>query len=102
MGDWGTQFGMLITHLQDQFPTYTTESPPVGDLQAFYKVSLVTSPRSLPAAKKVCGPLMYSVLFLQGGGGHLTEHLTACPLYSVLCPAAIESSDAHSTSVCTL
>ena len=38
VGDWGTQFGMLITHLQDQFPSYTTESPPVGDLQAFYKV----------------------------------------------------------------
>ena len=38
VGDWGTQFGMLITHLQDQFPTYLTESPPVGDLQAFYKV----------------------------------------------------------------
>jgi arginyl-tRNA synthetase len=41
VGDWGTQFGMLITHLQDQFPTYTTESPPVGDLQAFYKESKV-------------------------------------------------------------
>ena len=29
---------MLITHLKDKFPTYATESPPVGDLQAFYKV----------------------------------------------------------------
>ena len=41
LGDWGTQFGMLITHLQQKFPTYLSESPPIGDLQAFYKVSIV-------------------------------------------------------------
>lgn len=39
VGDWGTQFGMLIAHLQDKFPNYLTVSPPIGDLQAFYKVS---------------------------------------------------------------
>ncbi|XP_038222253.1 arginine--tRNA ligase, cytoplasmic [Zerene cesonia] len=39
LGDWGTQFGMLIAHLQDQFPDYKTESPPISDLQAFYKES---------------------------------------------------------------
>ncbi|XP_014216820.1 arginine--tRNA ligase, cytoplasmic isoform X2 [Copidosoma floridanum] len=39
VGDWGTQFGMLITHLEDQFPNYCTESPPISDLQAFYKES---------------------------------------------------------------
>jgi len=39
LGDWGTQFGMLITHLQQKFPNYLTESPPISDLQAFYKVS---------------------------------------------------------------
>lgn len=39
VGDWGTQFGMLIAHLQDKFPNYLTESPPIGDLQAFYKES---------------------------------------------------------------
>lgn len=32
---------MLIAHLQDKFPDYLTVSPPIGDLQAFYKVSLV-------------------------------------------------------------
>ncbi|KAF7282436.1 hypothetical protein GWI33_002666 [Rhynchophorus ferrugineus] len=37
VGDWGTQFGMLIAHLQDKFPNYAVESPPIGDLQAFYK-----------------------------------------------------------------
>ncbi|KAK3728943.1 hypothetical protein QZH41_016807 [Actinostola sp. cb2023] len=39
VGDWGTQFGMLIAHLQDRFPNYIEESPPICDLQAFYKES---------------------------------------------------------------
>ncbi|KAJ7997060.1 hypothetical protein DPEC_G00225000 [Dallia pectoralis] len=39
VGDWGTQFGMLIAHLQDKFPNYLTVSPPIVDLQAFYKES---------------------------------------------------------------
>ncbi|XP_067088269.1 arginine--tRNA ligase, cytoplasmic [Osmerus mordax] len=39
VGDWGTQFGMLIAHLQDKFPNYLTVSPPIGDLQSFYKES---------------------------------------------------------------
>lgn len=38
VGDWGTQFGMLIAHLKDKFPNYLSVSPPIGDLQAFYKV----------------------------------------------------------------
>lgn len=39
VGDWGTQFGMLIAHLEDEFPDYKTVSPPIGDLQLFYKAS---------------------------------------------------------------
>lgn len=39
IGDWGTQFGMLIAHLKDKFPNYLTESPPITDLQALYKES---------------------------------------------------------------
>ncbi|KAI6183663.1 putative arginine--tRNA ligase, cytoplasmic [Aphelenchoides bicaudatus] len=41
IGDWGTQFGMLIAHLKDKFPNYATEAPPISDLQAFYKESKV-------------------------------------------------------------
>lgn len=29
---------MLIAHLQDKFPDYLTVSPPISDLQGFYKV----------------------------------------------------------------
>lgn len=39
VGDWGTQFGMLIAHLMDKFPNYKEVSPPISDLQAFYKES---------------------------------------------------------------
>ncbi|XP_072923379.1 arginine--tRNA ligase, cytoplasmic isoform X1 [Hemitrygon akajei] len=39
VGDWGTQFGMLIAHLHDKFPDYLVVSPPIGDLQMFYKES---------------------------------------------------------------
>ena len=47
VGDWGTQFGMLIAHLQDKFPNYLQVSPPIGDLQAFYKVCYAFSSRYL-------------------------------------------------------
>ncbi|RDD45876.1 Arginine--tRNA ligase, cytoplasmic [Trichoplax sp. H2] len=41
LGDWGTQFGMLIAHLRDTFPNYLNQSPPIADLQAFYKAAKV-------------------------------------------------------------
>lgn len=37
VGDWGTQFGMLIAHLKDNFPEFGSTPPALGDLQAFYK-----------------------------------------------------------------
>ncbi|XP_022224799.1 probable arginine--tRNA ligase, cytoplasmic isoform X2 [Drosophila obscura] len=39
LGDWGTQFGMLIAHLEERFPDFLNKSPPIGDLQHFYKES---------------------------------------------------------------
>lgn len=37
LGDWGTQFGMLILHMQQTYPDYLTRSPSVTDLSTFYK-----------------------------------------------------------------
>lgn len=37
LGDWGTQFGMLINHLKEAYPNYMNELPPLSDLTAFYK-----------------------------------------------------------------
>lgn len=40
VGDWGTQFGMLICLLQDKFSNYLKEDKqlPISDLQTFYRV----------------------------------------------------------------
>ncbi|GLT61515.1 hypothetical protein SLA2020_342160 [Shorea laevis] len=40
VGDWGTQFGMLIEFLFEKFPNYEdVNEKAIGDLQAFYKES---------------------------------------------------------------
>ncbi|CAL1414269.1 unnamed protein product [Linum trigynum] len=40
VGDWGTQFGMLIEHLFEKFPNIeAVNETAIGDLQAFYKAS---------------------------------------------------------------
>ncbi|KAF7635673.1 hypothetical protein Mgra_00004915 [Meloidogyne graminicola] len=39
IGDWGTQFGMLIAYLRERFPNYLVEKPKIEDLQTFYKES---------------------------------------------------------------
>ena len=39
VGDWGTQFGMLITYLQDAYPDILTNPPNISDLTAIYKAS---------------------------------------------------------------
>ncbi|XP_031109940.1 arginine--tRNA ligase, chloroplastic/mitochondrial-like isoform X2 [Ipomoea triloba] len=40
VGDWGTQFGMLIEYLFEKFPNWEAASPQaIGDLEAFYKAS---------------------------------------------------------------
>ena len=37
LGDWGTQFGMLIAELNDEFPDFLSKPPPIEDLVVFYK-----------------------------------------------------------------
>ena len=36
VGDWGTQFGMLIAELDDKFPNFLEDHPKLGDLVVFY------------------------------------------------------------------
>jgi len=37
VGDWGTQFGMLIAELDDNFPDFVKQPPNITDLQTFYQ-----------------------------------------------------------------
>lgn len=37
IGDWGTQFGMLISHMHDTFPDFLEKQPDISDLDGFYK-----------------------------------------------------------------
>jgi len=37
LGDWGTQFGMLIAELDDKFPNVYEQNVDLGDLQTFYQ-----------------------------------------------------------------
>ena len=39
IGDWGTQFGMLLAHLIDEFPDFQAKPPQISDLQNFYRES---------------------------------------------------------------
>lgn len=39
VGDWGTQFGMLILYMKRNYPDFLTVPPPITDLVVFYKAS---------------------------------------------------------------
>ncbi|XP_026193681.1 arginine--tRNA ligase, cytoplasmic [Cyclospora cayetanensis] len=39
IGDWGTQFGMLIQYIMQEHPDCATNTPAIGDLQVLYRAS---------------------------------------------------------------
>mmetsp|Transcript_53635 Transcript_53635/g.130651 ORF Transcript_53635/g.130651 Transcript_53635/m.130651 type:complete len:854 (-) Transcript_53635:95-2656(-) len=39
VGDWGTQFGMLIQFLKEEYPDFAQSMPNITDLTAFYKAA---------------------------------------------------------------
>jgi arginyl-tRNA synthetase len=39
VGDWGTQFGMLIEYLKIEYPDFADSMPNITDLTAFYKAA---------------------------------------------------------------
>lgn len=41
VGDWGTQFGMLILYMKTKYPSFLESPPPISDLVAFYKEAKV-------------------------------------------------------------
>ena len=41
LGDWGTQFGMLIAHMEEAYPDYKVNLPVLSDLQTFYKAAKI-------------------------------------------------------------
>ena len=39
VGDWGTQFGMLIAHMKETYPDFRDRTPEVAELTEFYKAA---------------------------------------------------------------
>ncbi|CAN0385338.1 unnamed protein product [Pylaiella littoralis] len=39
VGDWGTQFGMLINYMKEAYPNFLTDPPNITDLTTFYKAA---------------------------------------------------------------
>jgi len=64
VGDWGTQFGMLIEYMKEKYPNFQNETPDVSDLQEFYKASKKRFDEDEEFKKKA----QLSVVDLQAGG----------------------------------
>lgn len=63
VGDWGTQFGMLIQYLKEEFPDFHNDIPNITDLTVFYKNAKTRFDES-PEFKKIS---QLNVVRLQAG-----------------------------------
>lgn len=39
LGDWGTQFGMLLNYLEETYPNWEEVKPDISDIDLFYKAA---------------------------------------------------------------
>lgn len=63
VGDWGTQFGMLIAFMKDEYPNYLEQPPNISDLTAFYKAAKARFDADEPFKQRA----YQCVVALQGG-----------------------------------
>ena len=69
VGDWGTQFGMLIAELDSRFPNFLEETPAIADLQTFYQ----NAKRRFDAEEDFKATAHANVVKLQSGDEHCTK-----------------------------
>lgn len=79
IGDWGTQFGMLIAYLKEQYPN-TTEFA-ISDLQKFYKAAKVR----FDSDEEFAAQSKQEVVLLQSG------NLNSRQLWERLCAISMQS-----------
>lgn len=63
VGDWGTQFGMLIQYMREAYPDYQIKTPELKDLDSFYKAAKKRFDEDAEFKKKS----QLNVVALQGG-----------------------------------
>lgn len=66
VGDWGTQFGMLIAELDRSYPNFLDESPNIADLQTFYQ----NAKKRFDDDEEFKATAHANVVKLQGGDDH--------------------------------
>lgn len=69
VGDWGTQFGMLIAELDDNFPDFVNNQPNISDLQTFYQAAK----KRFDADEEFKARAHANVVKLQGGDEHCIQ-----------------------------
>lgn len=69
VGDWGTQFGMLIEEMNDSFPDFLTSKPEISDLQTFYQ----KSKKRFDADEEFKERARQNVVKLQSGDDHCVK-----------------------------
>lgn len=69
VGDWGTQFGMLIAELDRSFPDFLDNPPEIADLQTFYQ----SAKKRFDADEEFKAIAHANVVKLQSGDEHCIQ-----------------------------